>query len=222
MCEVPSVWILGKGLTSLSGNWRKPWRKADCPLRGDQQSFEGKILILSGHPITKQPRPHTRASSEYNHALLMHEQTSKDYQTFHKASFMLETNRKQKLRSDETVWERGNIWRARTSSGNHENRNDKFSGEEKVDEISKRAPKKTKGWEKGENQLKKERELPQSLSIPNNGDLGKEVKNTEQFFKGIIRIFFVSPNWRHEVGDWTGSWGRDFPGGPVVKTRSFW
>ena len=117
-------------------------RKADCPLRGHQQSFEqGKILILSGHPIMKQPRPHTRASSEYDHALLIHEQTSKYYQAFHKASFMLETNRKQKLRSNETVWERGNIWRATVSSGNHENRKDKFSGEDKVDEISKRAPK---------------------------------------------------------------------------------
>ena len=84
----------------------------------------------------------------------------------------MKVNRKQKLRRDETVQQKENIWKARASSGNHESRNEKFSEEEKVDEISESGVKRLMD-EKRVKSCKKNRELFQSISIPYNGDLGK-------------------------------------------------
>ena len=100
---------------------------------------------------------------------------------------------------------KGEIWRARASSGNHEKRNDKFSREEKVDEMSKRAAKRLrdgKRWEAVstiENYFRASQFLILGIWVRRSGE-------TEQFSKSIIRFFFSPQTEGHEVGDWKRSW----------------
>lgn len=59
----------------------------------------------------------------------------------------------------------------------------------------KKGSKTTKRGEKVRTR-KNNREWLQSLSIPNNGDLGKEVRKNRAVFQKYYKIFFFSPNWR--------------------------